>query len=411
MNAPTTLPAKAREAARPAHPQVEPEPVAQATPIPIHGVPRRRRRWRGMLLFLLFVATPWFFATEYLYTRAADQYASTIAFSVRSGTGPQVAQTPDLMGALAGGSTPLMATESYVVYDYLRSQQIVEAVNRDLDLRRLFNQNHDDWVFSLGPDATIEDLTRYWQWQVPVVYDTLSGIVSVEVRSFDPLSATAIARAILTNASALVNDISRTAREDTVGFAEAELARAGERLEEIRAQIRRYRELEQNANAESQLSIATGLIGTLEAELAEARVDLKLASSYARDNDPRVLRLTNRITVLEERIAEERQRFGAGAEAAAKGEKTLADLLGDFEELEVERQFAETAYTNAMAGLQMANADARRTQRYLAVHIEPTRAEAASYPERPLLSAMIFGALLLVWGVATLVLTNIRDRG
>ncbi|MEM9096889.1 MAG: capsule biosynthesis protein [Pseudomonadota bacterium] len=411
MNAPTTLPAKPRKRQSPAQPRAEAEPIPTPAAIPLSGVPRRRRRWRGPLMFLLCVMVPWFFATEYLYLKAADQYASTLAFSVRSGTGPQASQTPDLMGALSSGSTPLMATESYVVYDYLRSQQIVEAVNGDLDLYRVFTQNREDWVFSLGPNATIEDLTRYWDWQVPVVYDTLSGIVSVEVRSFDRESATAIAQSILKHSSALVNEISRAAREDTVGFAKAELARAGIRLSEIRGQIREYRELEQKANAQGQLSIATDLIGSLESELAEARVDLKLAESYTRENDPRILRLTNKIEVLEERIAEERRRFGAGNAAAAQDQKSLADLLGDFEELEVEREFAETAYTNAMAGLQTANADARRTQRYLAVHIQPTKAEAASYPQRPLLSAMAFGALVLIWGVGTLVLTNLRDRG
>ncbi|MEM9043545.1 MAG: hypothetical protein AAGC81_02540 [Pseudomonadota bacterium] len=411
MNAPATLPAKQRKGRRPAKQRVEAHAIPQPAAIPIRGVPKRRRRWRGPLMFLLCVMVPWFFATEYLYLKAADQYASTLAFSVRSGTGPQANQTPDIMGALSGGSSPLMATESYVVYDYLRSQQIVEAVNRDLDLYAIFSQDRDDWVFSLGRDATVEDLTRYWQWQVPVSYDTLSGIVSVEVRSFDRKSATAISQSILTHASALVNEISRAAREDTVGFAKAELARAGLRLSDIRTQIRKYRDLEQKANAEGQLSIATDLIGTLEAELAEARVDLKLASTYTRENDPRVLRLTNKIEVLEERIAEERRRFGAGSAAATAGEKSLADLLGDFEELEVERKFAETAYTNAMSGLQTANADARRTQRYLAVHIQPTRAEAASYPQRPLLSAMAFGALFLIWAVGSLVLTNLRDRG
>ncbi|MEM7176751.1 MAG: hypothetical protein AAF503_03510 [Pseudomonadota bacterium] len=390
--------------------------TSQQLPVPkrvlkaVRSVPKRRRAWPLALSFLVAVLAPAAIAAWYMAEIAADQYQSHLAFSVRSGTSQQALPAPDLLGAMSGGHSPVLSTESYVIYDFLRSQQIVEEVNAEIDLREVFNRAPGDWVFSLGADASTEDLVRYWHWQVPVVYDTLSGIVTVEVRSFDRDSATRIARAILTHATGLVNDISRAAREDTVGFAQRELKVAEARLQTIRSRIRAFRDVEQKANAENQIAIAMGLIATLEGELAKARVDRKVALSYTKPTDPRVQRLENRITVLESRIQEERRRFGKGTEAAAGTDKSLADLMGDFEELEVEREFAQTAYTNALASLQTAKADARRTQRYLAVHVRPTQADEAQYPQRLLIVGLVFGGALVIWILSVLILANIRDR-
>lgn len=432
MNARTDIhpaPAKRRKARRQARkaqsgqvalPAPPPMPPPEPTPArererpqriaTLPGVPQRRR-WLPMVLgFLLLVGLPGALCGHYLFGVAADQYHSQIGFSVRSGTSQQALPAPDLMGAMSGGANPLMSTESYIVYDYLRSQEIVEAVNRDIDLKAIFNAARDDWIFRLGDDASLEDLVHHWQRQVPVVYDTLSGIVTVEVRTFDPVSATAIARSILRHSTDLVNEISRAARDDTVGFAEKELREAVAHLQTIRGQIRAFRDVEQKANAEAQIKIAMGLIASLERDLATARVDLKVAESYTRGDDPRLLRLSNRIEVLEARIEAERARFGDGDENVPRNGKSLADLLGDYEELEVEREFAESAYTTALASLQTAKADARRTQRYLAVHINPTTSQAPQYPERFLLLGLIVASLFIFWALLMLIFTNVRDR-
>lgn len=418
MNAPTQVhppPAKRRKGRKPAR-QNAPAPVSiTVAPEPPKfetrpGVPRRRRGGWLFLSFLCLLALPAALVGHYLFEQAADQYHSRLGFSVRSGTSQQTMPAPDLLGALGGGPSPLVASESYVVYDYLRSQEIVTAVDRDIDLRAVFSRAPDDWVFALGPEASTEDLVRHWRRQVSVVYDTLSGIVTVEVRTFDRDSATALAQAILGHATRLVNDISRAARDDTVGFAEAELGEAEDRLQAARARIRTYRNLEQKTAAEDQIRIATGLIAALERDLAAARVDLQIAGSFTKDDDPRVLRLTNRIAVLEARIADERKRFGRGDGPDGAGEKSLADVIGDFEELEVEREFAETAYKTALAGLQAAKADARRTQRYLAVHIRPTTADAPQYPERFEILGLTIAALFVLWAVSVLIVSNIRDR-
>ena len=58
----------------------------------------------------------------------------------------------------------------------------------------------------------------------------------------------------------------------------------------------------------------------------------------------------------------------------------------------------------------MARAEARRQSRYLAAHVEPTRAERALYPRRATLIGLAALFLTLGWSVLMLIWYNVRDN-
>ena len=90
--------------------------------------------------------------------------------------------------------------------------------------------------------------------------------------------------------------------------------------------------------------------------------------------------------------------------------KHLAPAMVEFERLAVDRQFAEEAYTVALAAFDAAQAEARRKSRYLAAHIRPTLAETPQYPRRFMLLFMMCFFLTAVWAVGVLVFYSLRDR-
>jgi capsular polysaccharide transport system permease protein len=128
-------------------------------------------------------------------------------------------------------------------------------------------------------------------------------------------------------------------------------------------------------------------------------------TSYAAEGDQRVVQADRRIAAITERIKEERATLGVTGVAG-----TLPELVGRYEELAVDLEFANTAYTQALAGLAAARAEARRQSRYLAAHVEPTLAERSLYPRRAMLSGLTGLFLLLAWGVVMLVYYNVRDN-
>jgi capsular polysaccharide transport system permease protein len=78
--------------------------------------------------------------------------------------------------------------------------------------------------------------------------------------------------------------------------------------------------------------------------------------------------------------------------------------------LRVDLEFANAAYTQALAGLAAARAEARRQSRYLAAHVQPTLAQSSLYPRRALIAGLLGLFLLLGWGVVMLVYYNVRDN-
>jgi capsular polysaccharide transport system permease protein len=367
----------------------------------------RRRHWLIALSFFLAVVMHSLMATTYLTWTAADRYGSRVAFSIRSN---QAAAPLEILGAVTQLGNSSVLTDGQLLYDFIQSQQIVETVRTQLPLEAYYNRAPRDWVFSLGEDPPVEDLIDYWNRMVDVSLDPVTGIITIEARAFTPTEAQAIAAAILAASADLVNRLADTAREDAVSYAAVELAGAEQRLRSIRVRLRKFRDIEQEVDPSQNARIAIGLVAGLEEELSQARVQLELLSGALDDTAPRIVFLRRQIKSLQARIAAERTRLGSGVPRGNDDMRSLSQVVGEFEELVVDREFAEQSYTVALATYQQAQAEARRRHRYLAAHIEPTLSEEPQYPDRPLLIAAIFLLALAAWTILVLAGYNIRDR-
>ena len=368
------------------------------------GAARMKRRHRGLLFsFFLFVLLPSAVSAVYLYTVARDQYASRVGFSVRR---EEVSSAIEILGGitnLSGSST----TDTDVLFEYIRSQPMVRRIDERLDLRAIYTLPEDP-VFALAPGATIEDLTDYWGRMVKVFYDSASGLIELRVQAFTPEDAQAVAQAVFEESSAMINTLSNIAREDATRYAKEELDRAVERLVEARQALTEFRARSQIVDPEADIQGRMGLLATLEGQLIEAQIELDILLETTRERDPRVQQAERRVAVIEGRIETERARFGIAD--SAEPDDAYATLLAEFERLSVDREFAEQAYLSALTGYDVALAEAQRQSRYLAAYIEPTRAEAAEYPQREVILALITVFALIGWSILALIYYSIRDR-
>jgi len=112
--------------------------------------------------------------------------------------------------------------------------------------------------------------------------------------------------------------------------------------------------------------------------------------------------------VIKKRIEEEKRKLGFGDTAG--GTEAFATLVGEYERLTVDREFAERTYTTALAAYDVALAEAQRQSRYLAAYVTPTLAQASEYPERLKLLGLITLFLFLIWTVLVLISFSLRDR-
>jgi capsular polysaccharide transport system permease protein len=382
-------------------------PVVQVRPI-AEPARMKRRHWGLLASFVLLVLAPLAAVIFYLWAQAADQYASTAGFTVRS---QESGGSSELLGGLvqfAGGST---ASDSDILYEFIQSQEMVEVLDGRLDLRGHYAQNWpSDWVFSLWPDASVEDLVWFWHRLVGISYDSATGLIEVQVVAFDAATAQAITREIVRESQDRINALNNQAREDAMRYAQDDLEMALTRLKEAREALTRFRTRTRIVDPEADIQGRMGVMNSLQQQLAEALIEYDLLLGTANSGDPRLVKAQQRIDVIRDRIGIERQTFASDStETGAVGED-YPTLISEFESLTVDREYAEESYRAALTALSVARDDAARQSRYLATYITPTLASEAEYPQRAVLAALAALFLILTWSILALVYYSIRDR-
>ncbi|MFC0340507.1 capsule biosynthesis protein, partial [Paracoccus niistensis] len=407
------VPAQARPAApppapRPASPPppaIPPaggvhQPVAEPAPV----ARPRRRHWVLLVSLFLLVILPSALWGAYLWTRATDQFSSTVGFSVRREEGmPSI----DMFGGIFGGSSSGTASDTDILYEFIRSPDLVQRTDAELDIRTMFSRPWPrDFVFAFDPEGTIEDLTEYWRRQVRIYYDDSAGIITVKVSAFTPEDAKAIADTIFTESEKVVNGLSDQARLDATRQAEAELEKARGVLTEARQAMTAFRVRTRIVDPTIDLGAQMTVMTSLQGQLAESQVALDQLRQNARPGDQRIKQAELRVESLEKQIEQERDKFGGDT---PEGEN-YAQLMGEYERLRVDLEFAEGAHQSARVAYESALATAQRQTRYLAAHITPTVAQRSLEPSRPWLLALGAGLAFVLWSILILVYYSVRDR-
>ena len=396
-----------------AHPPTDPSGARTAAPVqasqavvhyPVAGPSRRRgRHWLVIFSFLFLVLGPSVAAGWYLWQRAADQFASRVAFSVRTEDNGSAIEMLGGITEISGSSS----SDTDILYDFLQSQSLVVSVDAALDLREIWGRAGAsvDPVFAFHAPGSIETLQRHWDRMVRIAYDTATGLIDIRVLAFDPRDAQAIALQIQEQSSMMINDLSAVARRDAIGYARAELSQSEARLADARLSMTEFRTRTQIVDPALDTQGQMGLVTTLQAQLAEALIDLDVLRETTRDSDPRLAQAERRIAVIEERIEAERAQLGTGRDGSG-----YAELVAEYETLSVDQEFAQQAYIAALAAFDLARNEAQRQSRYLAAHIAPSLSETAQYPQRIMLLTLIIGFLFLTWATLVLLGYALRDR-
>jgi len=358
------------------------------------------------LSFVIFVVVPSGISGVYLWAVAVDQYASSVGFSVRREDAGSPTDVLRGLTSFSGSSS----TDTDILFEYLQSQRLVSEMDSEIGLRARWSKPEKDPVFAIEADASIEDLMGHWERMVRVAYGTGAGLIEVEVRAFAPGDATLIAQTLFAKSSEMINDLSAVAREDGIRYNKEELEQAENRLRDAREKLTRFRNVNQIVDPELDLRSQAGLLAKLQEQKAAALIDIDLLSMTMTDTDPRIEQARRRLEVIDARISQERLKLGGSGQLPQEGNQGFANIIGEYELLVVDREFAQQAYISARASYDSALSEARRKSRYLAAYMEPTQAQTAAYPERLTLQVVITLFLFLIWGIGVLIYYSVKDR-
>ena len=362
---------------------------------------RAQQRSRVRLLaFAITVLLPTLLGGLYAFVIAADVYVSEAQFWVRSNRQAQPSVLGGLLGA-AGLSTS--AEESLAVQAYARSHDAVRDLEERVGLREIYTRPEADWWRRLVEDAPLERVVEFHRRMVEVRHDERSGITTLRVHAFRADDALRAAEALLELSEDLVNRLSQRSMEDALRLARAELAEAERRAAEARGALDRFREGALELDPGQAGAAVRGIVTALEGQLAQLRAEIGQKITFMRPDNLALAALRSRAEAIEHEIARERTRL-AGESGAIGG------MIGGFERLMLQREFADRGLGSALASLEQARVEAQRQQLYVVRVVQPQSPEEALYPRRWLLLTSIVAAALLTYGIGLLFVSSVRDH-
>jgi len=364
----------------------------------LRNLTRRLRSRMG--LFGLTVAAPTLCAAIYFGAVASDIYVSESRFVVRAAEQPAGAGG---LGALFKGFSTAGSENVLFVRDYVLSREVMRDVDADLKVRAAFGKGD---VFSRFPAPwhrdSYEEFVDYYQDHVRVEADPLSSVGVVTVSGFAPADVQALNAKLLAKAEARVRELNAQIRRDSLDVAERELGRAQKRMADAESKLASYRVSKGVMDPERQAGIELQGEQELNARLVAARARYSQVQSIA-PQSPQLPALAAEVSALSRAV-------GAVRSSVTGGRNSRAMASEEFQTLQLEREIAAKTLAAASEALVRARVETERRHLYLETVSAPSRPDDALYPKRlqSILATFLIG--LVLWGIASLTLTGVREH-
>lgn len=354
-------------------------------------------------LFFGAVLLPTLLAALYFGLVASDMYISESRFVVRNPQGPAPS---GLSALLQGGSLMRSSDDTYSVHDFMRSRDVLRALDKKLQLQAAYSSPDID-VFNRFPgvsswDRSFEAFHEHYLKQLGIDYDSTSSISVLRVRAFSGEQAQQINEQLLVMGEELVNTLNRRARQDLISLSADEVRKAEERVKAAAKSLSAFRSDRAVFDPSGQSALQLQAVSKLEQDLIATEAQLAEVRRTSPQN-PQVASLVLRVDGLRKAIASEQAKVTGG-----KGSLSAKTPL--YDQLVLEKSFADRQLAGALTALDGARVDAQRKQLYLERLVQPGLPDSAMEPRRLRGVVTVFLLGLMAWGVLSLLLASIREH-
>lgn len=371
---------------------------------------RRRSRGRRVLLrFAVFILLPTALAFYYAYFYAAPRFVSTIQLTYQT-YNPPTTLSGGLVQSVFGTSQSGQDYIGSILYEYLRSPALLKKLDDKLHLKAYYSSDKIDWPMRLSADASDETFLQYYNWHIADVAEGLGGYLTVTVEAYDPQMTLALSQAIVGFTDEMLEGMSDRAKADEVKYAGDELKRQEDRVLKARQAMTAFQNLHGDINPPTVATQLGNIVGTLESDLATARAQLKDLLAYLSPDSIQVTQLKTKIAAYERQLQDQRTRLATNGGGIDPTGMPYSKVLEEYTALQLENQFAQTAYLAAQQGLTVARANAARKQNYLVDFVPPQLPDRRTkwYPITIVLT--VFIGSICIYALTSLVIGAFRDQ-
>jgi capsular polysaccharide transport system permease protein len=355
-------------------------------------------------LFLYVVLFPVLISFAYLFFVASDVYISESQLIARSPGNRQDSQ----FGVMLQSAGFLRSEDdAYAVQSYMLSHDALLALDKKMELRKIFGSEAVDFFKRFNPlgfDGSLERFYLYYQNNiVESDLDTSSSVITLTTRAPTAKESFEINRNIVEQSEQLVNRLNERARQDMIGFALKEVERAQNISRKSAAALSGYRNSKQIIDPEQQSAIPLEHIASLNDQLIAAKAQLNQVQTIAKDN-PQISVLKDNVNFLEKQIKSEL------VKVAGMGGQSLAGKAEKYAALNVEKLAADKILYGAISDLELARNEAQKQQVYLEEIEAPTLPDQSMEPKRIKSFFAVILLSLICWGIASLTVAAVKEH-
>jgi capsular polysaccharide transport system permease protein len=322
-----------------------------------------------------------------------------------------VKKSADAVSQLAGFSLPFLgalggASGEDVLYlrEYILSADLIDKLDTELNLHEEFGVHGIDIFSALPPWAKKEDFIRYFRKRVELAYDEKTGILTVRTQATSPELAQKLNQAILRESENFINELSHQIAREQNEFANQELLRAKNALNEAKERLLAYQNQHQLLDPTESAGVASRVIGELEGQLAGKEVEYRAMGSALQPEAAQMQAIRQAIGSLKTQIDAEKKKLTSAKDVALN---RTASVYLEYKQL---LDFQTELYKLSMSAVEKMRVESARKVKTLAILSHPQLADDAEFPKPGYLLLVWFFSLSMLFGFVRLVLEIIEDH-
>lgn len=349
-----------------------------------------------------FVVVPTIAVFGYVSLWSSPMYISETQFAVRSGTEQPMAV--DLTSQIFRSNTQSVQ-DAQVVEAYIRSPDAFAAVDDKLKIIDYYASRKWDIISRLTSNPTLFDKQVFWNRVSNPVVNPDNGIVTYQIKAYDPKMAQAIGAEVLRQSEGLINEMNERARRDTLDLAQKEVDLARDRVSAAQKALENFRDKHKELDLQATATGLQSLVMQLEGERAKIKAEIADAKTYMQENAPAMVSMKSKLAGVEQQLAREKARLVGTREGLA-----INAWVSEYETLMIESEFAKKQLTTAMTALETARASLLAKARYIVPIEKPTLPDESRYPLAWVFTLVTFLGLFLLYGLIRLIIASIREH-
>ncbi len=352
------------------------------------------------MLFIGLFVLPVALLTLYEYLIATDRFESTASVYITEEQSQNSLLDLSLLGITNSGS----ARDIHVLKAFIESQDMLDLLDRELELRKHFSDTTADFFSRMARDASKEDSLEYYLDRVQLTFEDDAQLLKFSVQSFDREYSRKILESILKHSQIFIDQLNEEISTSQLDF----FTKAVKQSEDdLLAENRALRDF-QNKHGILSTEIATktivGTIASLEEKLATKQAEMNSRIGELDKRSVAIRRLQSEIDAINIQIKLENDRL------ASDEITSLSEIDSKFRDINLRIEYKTLRLKANLDAFEKAQIEAARRLRFLTVVSAPTLADESRYPDRPYI--VITGSMiaLMIYFIVSITIAMVREH-